>query len=293
MKKSLKYLGMFLLTVLMITGCGKKEERKAEDVLKEAEGKLEAANSYKIDVKVNMGMNVSGISANYDMDMNYDVYYNDKDHKDLVLHYIVKIPMNNSEVESYVEQNGNKATSYMKSDDEWKYTTEEASEELANLNIDQFDFDYSSVRYEDSDKEGYKKIVATITSDDINKMIETLKPFLEDSLTEEEEDLSALTDLNFDTDFVINYYLKNDEIKIMEMDMSDLMNELLSKPLQDATASNDNADSLELEALKNMKMTFKMTATIKDVNKLDKITIPEEVKKNATKMTEDEVEAKI
>ena len=291
MKKSLKYLGMFLLTVLMITGCGKKEERKAEDVLKEAEGKLEAANSYKIDVKVNMGMNVSGISANYDMDMNYDVYYNDKDHKDLVLHYIVKIPMNNSEVESYVEQNGNKATSYMKSDDEWKYTTEEASEELANLNIDQFDFDYSSVRYEDSDKEGYKKIVATITSDDINKMIETLKPLLGESISD--EDLNQLKDFKLDNDFVINYYLKNDEIKIMEMDMSDLMNELLSKPFQDATASNDNADSLELEALKNMKMTFKMTATIKDVNKLDKIIIPDEVKKNATSMMEDEAEAKI
>lgn len=291
MKKSLKYLGMFLLTVLILTGCGKKEERKAEDVLKEAEGKLEAANSYKIDVKVNMGMNVSGISANYDMDMNYDVYYNDKDHKDLVLHYIVKIPMNNSEVESYVEQNGNKATSYMKSDDEWKYTTEEASEELANLNINQFNFDYSSVRYEESDKEGYKKIVATITSDDINKMIETLKPLLGESISD--EDLNQLKDFKLDTDFIINYYLKNDEIEIMEMDMSDLMNELLSKPLQDATASNDNDNSLELESLKNMKMTFKLSATIKDVNKLDKITIPEEVKKNATQMTEDEVEAKI
>ena len=291
MKKSLKYLGMFLLTVLIITGCGKKEERKAEDVLKEAEGKLDAANSYKVDVKVNMGMNVSGISANYDMDMNYDVYYNDKDNKDFVSHYIVKVPIANTEEEIYIERNGNKSTSYTKNDGKWVYENEEVLEELADLNINQFNFDYSSVRYEESDKEGYKKIVATITSDDINKMIETLKPLLGESISD--EDLNQLKDFKLDTDFIINYYLKNDEIEIMEMDMSDLMNELLSKPLQDAITSNDNANSLELEALKNMKMTFKMTATIKDVNKLDKITIPEEVKKNATKMTEDEVEAKI
>lgn len=249
MKKTIKYLSLLVITLLVVTGCGSKKDPK--NVLEDALNNMRDVKSASIAAKFTVGMKSEEMTLNMDFDVDgkYD------ENKNFYMKIKTSLFGFTENQEMYIIEKDGLTYTYTGNDDGWTYTTEEASQlvplpdEEWDESIDELLGMIKEVKEEKTDRDGYTKLTVTLDKD---KLIEAMK----------EEDEEIQDDIKLEGDLTFNLYVKDGYIAIIEMDISDIVNQ----------ATDDEVE---------MNMTLKLTLELSDYNKIDAIVLPKEVEENA------------
>ena len=248
MKKSLKYFSILIMILLVLTGCSeKKKEEKTTD--EEAQKMLEAAitkmndvENFAMNVDATIGMSFEGSTISMDMKASYE--YDDEGNEYGLMSMSF---LGYEEIqESYAITKDGYLYTYMNDgEDNWYYIKEETPTEPTDEEENEQMLDmFKEIKIEDSDREGYTKIVVTV---DATKMTD---------IYEQEE-----TDIILENDLVMNVYLKDGYISIIEFDASEIMNQLLS----------------EEDFGMNMEVSAPMTIEITKIGQVEPIVVPNSI----------------
>ncbi len=253
MKKSLKFFSLLIALLVIMTGCDttKKDAKgKLEDAIK----KTSEAKGITLKLDASMETSAEGTTMAVKLGMNGD-YYND----DIpTSHFTTNVSLlgMSQEMEMYTEVKDGYNYTYTKSGDKWTYTkTEYKKEDTSTEQIKKALDNAKTVKEEKTDKKGYTKLVVTVDKDKINEAMKN-------------ENVSKLVDndTQINSDITMNVYLKDGYVSIIEMDLGNFLKDALA-------ASEDSSNA-------NMKATI--TIEMSNFNKVDKISVPEDVTKNAT-----------
>ena len=266
MKKITKYLSLLLILILVTTACGKKEENiqseqsKLEepgtvDDFKTAYINFRTVESYAMDINFDIDMLMDGSTIAMDMNMASEI------DKNTNIHSVMNISvMGMSEEQEFYQINKEgKIISYTNIDGVWYYSEEpitikdNLSDEELNEMINELD-----VKPVESDKEGYQKYVVGFSKEMLEQIMEKMP---EESMNENEE---ALFDSSIYGDFEFVFYIKDNQISIIELDLSNIMDSVIG-------------EDTEIDA----QMGVVMTIEIKKYNKISEIVVPDEIIKNA------------
>lgn len=259
MKKGLKFLSLFVALLIIMTGCDNtKKDAKSE--LEDAIKKTSEVKGVALKLDASMEASAEGTTMTISLGMNGDFYNADTP----TSHFKTNVSLlgMSQEVEMYTEVKDGYNYTYTKSGDKWTYTKSEyKKEEASTEKIKEVLDNAKSVKEEKTDKKGYTKLVVTVDKDKINEAMKN-------------ENVSELVsdDAKVNTDITMNVYLKDGYVSIIEMDLGNV--------LKDAIADNENSNSTD----SNVKA--KITVEMNNFNKVDKISVPEDVTKNATEETD-------
>ncbi len=261
MKKSLKFLSLFIAILIVMTGCETSNTKDAKTQLEDAIKKTSEAKGMALKLDASMEAAAEGTTMTVKLGMNGDFYNDDTP----TSHFTTSVSLlgMSQESEMYTEVKDGYNYTYTKSGDKWTYTKSEYKKEDASPEqIKKVLDNAKSVKQEKSDKKGYTKLVVTVDKDKLNEAMKN-------------ESISELVsnDTKIDTDITMNVYLKDGYVSIIEMDLGDV----LKSALANSENSNNNA---------NVKATI--TIEMSKFNKVDKISIPEDVTKNATEEKDDD-----
>lgn len=266
MKKITKYLSLLLILILVTTACGKKEENiqseqsKLEepgtvDDFKTAYINFRTVESYAMDINFDIDMLMDGSTIAMDMNMASEI------DKNTNIHSVMNISvMGMSEEQEFYQINKEgKIISYTNIDGVWYYSEEpitikdNLSDEELNEMINELD-----VKPVESDKEGYQKYVVGFSKEMLEQIMEKMP---EESMNENEE---ALFDSSIYGDFEFVFYIKDNQISIIELDLSNIMDSVIG-------------EDTEIDA----QMGVVMTIELKNYNKISEIVVPDEIIQNA------------
>lgn len=266
MKKITKYLSLLLILILVTTACGKKEENiqseqsKPEepgtvDDFKTAYINFRTVESYAMDINFDIDMLMDGSTIAMDMNMASEI------DKNTNIHSVMNISvMGMSEEQEFYQINKEgKIISYTNIDGVWYYSEEpitikdNLSDEELNEMINELD-----VKPVESDKEGYQKYVVGFSKEMLEQIMEKMP---EGSMNENEE---ALFDSSIYGDFEFVFYIKDNQISIIELDLSNIMDSVIG-------------EDTEIDA----QMGVVMTIELKKYNKIPEIVVPDEIIQNA------------
>lgn len=266
MKKITKYLSLLLILILVTTACGKKEENiqseqsKPEepgtvDDFKTAYINFRTVESYAMDINFDIDMLMDGSTIAMDMNMASEI------DKNTNIHSVMNISvMGMSEEQEFYQINKEgKIISYTNIDGVWYYSEEpitikdNLSDEELNEMINELD-----VKPVESDKEGYQKYVVGFSKEMLEQIMEKMP---EESMNENEE---ALFDSSIYGDFEFVFYIKDNQISIIELDLSNIMDSVIG-------------EDTEIDA----QMGVVMTIELKKYNKIPEIVVPDEIIQNA------------
>ena len=255
MKQFLKYFSVMIMVLVLSTGCGK--DKDAKTILEEASANMKNVESMSMKMTMEMGIDVEGTTFSMDMVADMDMDKNENMHGT----YTISMMGISEDVEMYITTKDGYEYTYMKpaSSNEWQYTkeavvNEEEETELTEEMNEMFD-SMTDVKEVDSDKEGYTKLEVTVNMGKLNELM---------SEYEAGEDMPAF---DSETDIKMNLYIKDGYICIMEIDMTELMKDMVEQ-------DPETYGSVEYS-------TVKMTIEVGDFNKIDDITVPEEVVNSA------------
>ena len=266
MKKITKYLSLLLILILVTTACGKKEENiqseqsKPEepgtvDDFKTAYINFRTVESYAMDINFDIDMLMDGSTIAMDMNMASEI------DKNTNIHSVMNISLMgmSEEQEFYQINKEGKIISYTNIDGVWYYSEEpitikdNLSDEELNEMINELD-----VKPVESDKEGYQKYVVGFSKEMLEQIMEKMP---EGSMNENEE---ALFDSSIYGDFEFVFYIKDNQISIIELDLSNIMDSVIG-------------EDTEIDA----QMGVVMTIELKKYNKIPEIVVPDEIIQNA------------
>ncbi len=266
MKKNFKYFSLvFILLLLFITGCGKKDPEKQ---LKDAIEKTENANSVKMKFGLNYGIEMQGISMNMSFTGDQDIYKENEE--SISAHGTYKIGtfgMNQSS-ESYVTLKDGYLYTYVKDEDgQWTYSKIEYknNNDYKDEVIKVLD-SATKVKSEKSDKKGYEKLSVTLNIDGVLKQLDGVVP--KDSIDE----INKQLDKTSIKDFKLTIYLKDGYISIVDMNLDHILKNMLKD-------ISDEYDDINFNGL--------LTIVMYDYNKVSKIEIPDDVINNAKEAEKD------
>lgn len=261
MKKAVKYFSLLLAVMLVLTGCGKKD---AKTTLDDAVKKMEDLESFNMKVTMDMSMEAEGTTIAMNLGLNGGM--NVKEEKGHMTMDISLFGMT-QKAEMYTETKDGYTYTYTNSDDGWTYEKEaKKDDESSKAEIEKFEKmleDSKTVKKVKSDKDGYTKLEVTIDKDAMNKA------------AKENSDLLGATgadtkNMEFKQDVKFTVYIKDGYVAIIEMDLSDILKESMKE-----------ADSEE-----EYNVSAKFSIELSDFNKV-KVSIPEEVTKNAKPATQE------
>lgn len=266
MKKITKYLSLLLILILVTTACGKKEENiqseqsKLEepgtvDDFKTAYINFRTVESYAMDINFDIDMLMDGSTIAMDMNMASEI------DKNTNIHSVMNISvMGMSEEQEFYQINKEgKIISYTNIDGVWYYSEEpitikdNLSDEELNEMINELD-----VKPVESDKEGYQKYVVGFSKEMLEQIMEKMP---EESMNENED---VLFDSSIYGDFEFVFYIKDNQISIIELDLSNIMDSVIG-------------EDTEIDA----QMGVVMTIELKNYNKISEIVVPDEIIQNA------------
>lgn len=266
MKKYFKYFCLvFILLLLFITGCGKKDPEKQ---LKNAIEKTENANSVKMKFGLNYGIEMQGISMNMSFTGDQDIYKENEE--SISAHGTYKIGtfgMNQSS-ESYVTLKDGYLYTYVKDEDgQWTYSKIEYknNNDYKDKVIKVLD-SATKVKSEKSEKKGYEQLSVTINIVDALKQFDNIIP--KDSLDE----INKQLDNNSMKEITFTVYLKDGYISVIEMSLENILKNMLKD-------ISDEYDDINFNGL--------LTISMDDYNKVSKIEIPDDVINNAKEVEKD------
>lgn len=263
--KKLKYLIIMFLVVL-ISGCGNND---AKETLKEALQNMRNIENAALKIDADLGFDMEGttLSMNVDMDMQMDK------NKNVYANINVSFFGQSQQQEMYMINKDDKTYIYESDGEIWTYSfvdyiestidlTDEEYEEMLEKLLDAM----TEVKEEKTDKEGYTKLVVSVNYKKINQLLATYN-------TESD------TELKFDSDFELTLYLKDGYIYIVEMDMSNIINDM---------AKLYGEDDEFTSSLSQLDITLKISFEFYDINKINDIELPTEVEENAILEIDDE-----
>lgn len=258
MKRSLKFLSLLLMVMLVLTGCKKEDPKKQ---LENALEKLEKAESVSLKLDADLSVSAEGTTMAIGLGLNGDYSLKTK-----AGHFKANVSMfgMNEESEMYMEEKDGYTYSYEKDDEGWTYTktavTEDEKKETKAADVLK---EFKSVKEVKSDKKGYTKLEVVISKDKLN-----------DTMKENEEMVSELVDgeMAINKDVTLNVYLKDGEIRFITLDLADLLKD----------AMGEEAASADMKAV--------ITLELSNYNKNNDLKVPEEVTKNAKEEVEMDLE---
>ena len=250
MKRSLKYFSLLLATLLVLTGCGSKKDAKEQ--LNDALKKTGEAKSFSAKFEVKGNLSAQGSSTSIGLSGTGDINLKDTPSA----HYTSKVSLlgMNSESEGQAVVKDNKVYNYTKEEDGWVYSTEDyKAEDFSTDKLNTLADNAKTVKSVKSDKKGYTKLEVTIDKDKLSKSTEGLNT----------ADLVG-TDLKINKDLVVNVYIKDGYVSIIEIDLADLLKDALS-----GTGTED------------MSVSATVSVELTNFGKVSPVTVPEDVEKNA------------
>lgn len=258
--KKLKYLVFLLITVLCVTGCGKKTDAAQE--LKDAFLKMKGTEAISLKASITMGSDEMKIP--YVVDLSYS-----KDG----MHMSAGVTLFGMEQkeEIYMLKTGDEVYTYIYDMEEgmWSYT--KGSTDLGTVDMDDMPDDkeidetidkligaFDEVKKVKSDKDGYEKYEMSISK---KTLLESAKEDVEN-----EEELKEIDESfkDFPDALTFTIYLKDGEVSIISMDLS-----------------NIEIPTDELPEGMNMKL-FDFTIELVARNENVRIEIPKSVEESAT-----------
>lgn len=290
MRKVLKVLSVFLLTLIISTGCGKKDA-KSEFI--DALNKTNSANS--LNTKVNVTMSVkepeSGVNTSFEGNADLDII--SKDEESALMHgnFGVSTTGISYTTEGYIDITKEKVGVYFNALGKWIKAESEISEEdmkeildeyekvSSNYNIDNVSDYIKSIKEEKSDKKGYTKLNVVFDKDKLNEELKkTYNNAKDEILADELADQEVASSINEaqkyidkglltqDIDLVV--YINKGYISIIEIDLSKIIDNIANSVL-----SGD-----ELEYYKKLELSTKMKYEFSNFNNIDNIVIPDDAK---------------
>lgn len=240
--KKLKYLGILLVAMVLMTGCGKKADPKKD--LESALSKFKDVKAISMNLEIKMGTAEMKIPMKMSLTAAEDFMH---------MNYSVSMLGQTQEEEMYMRKKDNQVNQYKfdSVNNRWVYTTIEsdAMDTVDKVTGEEFDKNLSemmdslsSVKKVKSDKDGYDKLEITISKKDT---IEKAKAELDD-----EEAKKQVEETFKDTPEEIKFYayLKDGEFSSMTIDASTILGEgaLMGMSIYDVTieivAINDKVD---------------------------------------------------
>lgn len=256
MKKSLKFFSLLIAILVMMTGCN-TTKKGAKEQLEDAIKKTSEVKGVTLKLDASMEATAEGTTMTVNLGMNGD-YYNDDTPTSHFKTNVSLLGMS-QEMEMYTEVKDGYNYTYTKSGDKWTYTKSEyKKEETSPEQIKKVLDNAKSVKEEKTDKKGYTKLVVAVDKDKINEAMKN-------------ENINELVsdDTKVSSDVTMNVYLKDGYVSIVEMDLGNV--------LKDALANSDDSNDANVKA--------KITIEMSNFNKVDKVSVPEDVTKNATEET--------
>lgn len=271
MKRSLKYFGLLLLTVLVITGCGKKDPK---DQLVDALKKTQKIESAAIKLDGTGSIKASGMTVELSAGAEGE-FVLCKDVPAIHAKYNVNAMGQTMNGEAYLIVKDGKGYAYANDGKGWtveetEFEFDEYTKAIKEFREEKIDASYfKTVKEVKTDKKGYTKLEVTLDAEKLNAKLE------EEMKKEEVKEEIGEVNYKLEKDITFTAYLKNGYLAIVEYDLSDIATELY-KSFAGAfsTESNSNMPEMEISA----KISIEL-----DKQNNTKVEVPEEVTKNAKK----------
>ena len=270
MKKNLKYFGFLLLTLLVITGCGKKDPK---DQLIDAIKKTQQIDSTAIKVDGSGTIKTQGMTVELAAEVEGELVIG-KEAPAIHANYNLTAMGQNMTGELYSVVKDGKGYSYANDGKGWKvsnseFKVDEYKEAIKEFREEKVDASYfKTVKEVNTDRKGYTKLEVTLDAEKINAKLE------EEMKKEEVKEELGNVDYKLEKDITFTVYLKNGYIAIVEYDLSDIANDLVKT--FGGTLSGENSSNMP-----EMEVTAKITIELDKQNNISKVEVPEEVIKNA------------
>lgn len=248
MRKAKIFMFSLLVSMVALTGCGKKNNLSPEDTIKKAISNMQSAENYKMTANFNITTKFgnSSIAMSADLDGIVDV-------KNKINKYNIKAGALGieSETEQYIKTDGDEVITYEKdADGNWtKQVSSDATSGDMTNNLPAILNSGNNIKELKADKNNYYYEI-TIGADAMKDMFSLM----------DDTDLDDLD--NFDGKFIINVGInkKSYNYASISMDMTDLLNSVSS-----------DAEYTKVELVINFS----------DYNKAGQVEIPAEVIENA------------
>ncbi len=256
--KNIKYILMTLLvSVVAITGCGKKNSLSPKETFEKTAESMQKVENFKMNANVNVGLKAgeSEIVVKLTLDALADIK-NGKMHMNMDLDALGE----KANVEAYADfkNDDNEMIMYVKDEEgNWTKSTEELSEETATeMSTEVFDALESSKMLKEvkADKENYNYEI-TVNKETIKSLMKTL------DASEALEDMD-IDSLEGDIVVTISVDQKTYNLKKISIDMKDMIDKLMS-------SLGEQAEGMEIS-----KAEFIMTFDYENVGTVE---IPDEV----------------
>ena len=253
-----KYIFVALLvSMVALTGCGKKNSLSPEEVMKKARENAMSAENYKMKMDFSVGVKSSGMSMEIGIGVDGVI---DVKNEMTKMNMTAKIFGMEVESEMYTDSKSEdgKVITYTLNDDEWTKTVEDATEENEEASKKLFDIlsEDNKIKELDSDKENYNYEI-TIDSDTLKELMSVVA---DDVIETDVESIKGDMVLKISIDKDTYNYSK------ISMDMKEI--------LQSAMAEDTDSEDVEIS-----KAEF--IIEFSDFNKAGKVEIPSDVIENA------------
>ncbi len=248
MKKNiLKSLVLPAISLLLITGCGEKE-----DYFETAKNNMQELKSYSMDINIEMGMDVGGITVNLPINLNTDV---DVDNRMSKMTISSELMGNNISSTTYVDgTDENHIIQYSSNDGTtWQMIEVQNDDNQLNNLVNP-----DNIKQIESDDENYYVYEATLVKDQMSGIINK-------NLTD--NDMVGSIDI---TDNIVFKYYINKKTKYVEKIVANL------------TDIMDVTDEESGQKVKLTKLNFEIKFS--NFNEIKNIVIPDAVKKSSTEL---------
>ncbi len=256
--KKIHHLIFLIIALICITGCGKDHSKEE---LKNAFLKLKGTNAISMNFNMNMGTEAMKIPVTMSVDYNKDGMHLKVDSLGGIAAQEVYVLQKEEETLTYYFDQQSKKWYYTKTAlatpvFEFSLDGLENGEKIDD-GIDSFISTFDEVKKMKSDKEGYTKYELIINK---NTLLEKQKENIEDKdeLEEIEENLKS-----FPEKLIINIYLKDGELAIFSIDLSDI--------------EIPNESMPEGMSMKFYDLSFELLARNENV----KVSLPQEIEEKA------------
>lgn len=214
MQKKL-YIVMVAALLLFVTGCGAS---KPEDIIQKAADNMNKLENYNMKIGMEMSMSTEGQAMDLNMDIDSDV---DVKNDTMKMKMAIELAGFNVTADSYVVTKDGKTTTYTKdmASDEWTKETENEEETETTSDITNVLKDGKNIEEVETDEENTKKYIITITKEDSQTLFGSMGSTGED-LTG--DDLALTGDVKLE----VTIDTKNNYVKAIKMDMTDVMEEV-------------------------------------------------------------------
>lgn len=259
MRKVKFLLITLLVSMVALTGCGKKNELTPEETLKKAQDAMKTVDNYKMDMVVSIGFNGQGASMNIDMNLNGIV--DEKNGKTKMTMSTNLLGQNiNKEMYTDTKTEEGKIISYTKQEDNtWIKSVSDNEEASANVTkaMQEIISSGNNVKKVKADSKDVYTYEITIP---VEKFVNLMNMTENDSMSAiDKENLKGDITLKVSIDKSTNQFTK------FYMDMKEIL-----------SSSMDVTEEIKIEISK-----AEFIINFSDYNKVGDITIPSDVIENA------------